>query len=63
MIKLNELYVLSAVTAIALVSHIGVTFVSTSIGLGVGFFMVSLFVQVTVVAALVLFYKAARYPD
>jgi hypothetical protein len=60
-VKLTELYVLFAVTLIAFVCHVGVSFVSTSIGLGAGFFMVSLFVQVTVVSALVMFYKAARY--
>lgn len=60
-VKLNELYVLFAVTLLAFVCHVGVSFVSTSIGLGLGFFIVSLFVQVTVVCALVMFYKAARY--
>jgi hypothetical protein len=62
-VKLEELYVLFAVTFIAFFSHVGVMFVSSSIGLGVAFFMVSLFVQVTVVAALVMFYKAARYEN
>lgn len=60
-VKLNELYMLFAVTFIAFVCHIGVTFVSTSVGLGAGFFMVSLFVQITVIATLVMVYKAARY--
>lgn len=60
-VKLSELYMLFAVTFIAFVSHLGVSFVSTSVGLGAGFFVVSLFVQVTAVATLVMFYKTARY--
>lgn len=60
-IKLNELYMLFAVTFIAFVCHVGVSFVSNSVGLGAGFFVVSIFVQATVIAALVMFYKAARY--
>jgi hypothetical protein len=62
-VKLSELYILFALTLIAFVSHVGVSFVSTSVGLGAAFFMVSLFVQITVVVALVMFYKAARYTD
>jgi hypothetical protein len=61
MLNLREIYALLAVTLIALVSHAGVTFVTTSVGLGAGFFMVSVFIQATAIAALILFYKAARY--
>lgn len=60
-IKLREIYVLLAVTFLAFVCHLGVSYVTTSVGLGMGFFMVSIFIQATVVAALILFYKAARY--
>jgi len=61
LLKKSEIKVLLTITGLAAISHVGVSFFGSSLGLGAGFLMVSIFIHLTTIAALVLFYLACKH--
>ena len=59
-LSVREIGILIAITGIATLSHAGVSFVQQSTGLGTGFLIVSVFIFLTKLAALILFYIACK---
>jgi hypothetical protein len=59
----RELGLFTAIALTATVSHIGVDFAASSVAVGGAFFMVSGFIHLTKIVALILFYKSCKTPD
>jgi hypothetical protein len=59
----RELGLFAAIAFIATISHFGVEYAASSVAVGGAFFMVSAFIHLTKIAALILFYKACKTTD
>jgi hypothetical protein len=59
----RELGMFFIIAAIASVSHIGVSFVQSAVEIGGALFIVSVFIHLTKIASLVLFYLACKTDD
>lgn len=62
-VSAQELIMFFVIGAIASLCHLGVSFAQSSVAVGGAFFMVSVFIHLTKIAALILFYKANKSED